>query len=224
MRPSDGRRRTNCEFMNVALKCYACDQPATTREHAPPICFFPKEHRINLITVPSCVLHNNANSLDVEYSRNVITTMFGTNEIAQRQFSDKVEKSFVNSPNLVYTTFADIRGVVFDRTLTGVCTVNTKRMERVMSACAGALHFRETGERKTEWYIVFPNLALSENAQQETVAAWSQFLSILGKMRLSKRTTSSPEVFKYAFADDLEVPAYGMFFYKAFSVFALATP
>ena len=77
--------------------------------------------------------------------------------------------------------------------------------------------------RKTEWYIVFPNLAFSENAQQETVAAWSQFLSILGKMRLSKRTTSSPEVFQYAFADDLEVPAYGMFFYKAFSVFALAT-
>ena len=82
-----------------------------------------------------------------------------------------------------------IRGVVFDRTLTGVCTADAKRLERVMSACACALHFLETGERKTDWYIVFPNLAFSENAQQEAVAGWSQFLSILGKMRLSKRTT-----------------------------------
>jgi hypothetical protein len=210
--------------VKTLLTCYACDQPATTMEHAPPKSFFPKEHRANLITVPSCALHNNANSLDVEYSRNVITTMFGTNEIAQKQFSDKVERSFIHSPNLVYTTFADIRGVVFDKTLIGVCAADAKRLERVMSACACALHFRESGERKTDWYIVFPNLAFSENAEQEAVAGWSEFLSILGKMRLSKRTTSSPEVFQYAFADDLGFPAYGMFFYKAFSVFALAIP
>ncbi len=172
--------------------------------------------------MPSCALHNNANSLDVEYSRNVITTMFGTNEIAQRQFSDKVEKSFVNSPNLVYTTFADIHGVAFEGTLTGVCKVNATRMEKVMSACTCALHFRETGERKTEWYVVFPNLAFSERAPQEVVAAWSESLSLLGKMRLSKRSTSSPEVFQYAVGDILGGSAYGMLFYKAFSVFAFA--
>jgi hypothetical protein len=149
--------------------------------------------------------------------------MFGTNTIAQRQFSDKVEKSFVNSPNLVYTTFEDMRGVVFEGTLTGVCKVNAKRIERVMSACAGALHFRETGERKAGWDIVFPNLAFDENAEQETIAAWSACLSILGRVRLSKRTTSAPEVFQYAFADGLSFPMYGMLFYKAFSVFAFAT-
>jgi hypothetical protein len=213
-------RRSRERSVKTLLTCYACDQPATTREHVPPICFFPKEHRANLITVPSCALHNNANSLDVEYSRNVITTMFGTNEIAQKQFDDKVERSFVNSPNLVNTTFADIHGVVFEGVLTAVCTVNTKRIERVMSACASALHFRETGERKTEWYVVFPNLAFSENAPQEAVAAWSEALSILGKVRLSRRSTSAPEVFQYAVAEVLG-PAYGMLFYKAFSVFAL---
>jgi hypothetical protein len=106
--------------------------------------------------------------------------------------------------------------------MTGVCKVNTKRMERVMSACACALHFRETGERKTEWYVLFPNHAFSENAPQEVVAAWSEFLSLLGKVRFSERSTSSPGVFQYAVADVLGGPMYGMLFYKAFSVFAFA--
>jgi hypothetical protein len=95
-----------------AKTCYACDQPATTREHVPPQSFFPEGHRQNLITVPSCALHNNGNSLDVEYTRNIISTSFGVNDLGERHFLHKGMRSLEHSPALLQRTFADIRPVI----------------------------------------------------------------------------------------------------------------
>lgn len=52
--------------------CYRCNNIATSVEHVPAKCFFPKEHRKNLITVPSCEQHNNETSKDDEYVRGII--------------------------------------------------------------------------------------------------------------------------------------------------------
>jgi len=127
--------------------CYACDQPATTKEHAPPSSFFPEGERNNLITVPSCAEHNNATSKDVEYARNIISVMFGVNEIGERHFADKTLRSFDRSPALLHTTFSDIRGVQFRGMQVGAFTVDTERIKTVVKACIRALHFRETGWR-----------------------------------------------------------------------------
>ncbi len=48
--------------------CYHCDAESTGREHVPPKCLFPKGGDWpGLITVPSCVTHNNGNSKADEY-------------------------------------------------------------------------------------------------------------------------------------------------------------
>ncbi|WP_214442925.1 hypothetical protein, partial [Cupriavidus metallidurans] len=48
--------------------CYHCDAEGTGREHVPPKCLFPKGGDWSrLMTVPSCVTHNNANSKADEY-------------------------------------------------------------------------------------------------------------------------------------------------------------
>lgn len=48
--------------------CYHCNAEGTTREHVPPKCLFPKgSDWSRLMTVPSCVKHNNANSKADEY-------------------------------------------------------------------------------------------------------------------------------------------------------------
>jgi hypothetical protein len=52
--------------------CYFCDCPASSREHAPPKCFFPKGNRENLVTVPSCDKHNSEKSHNDEYMRLII--------------------------------------------------------------------------------------------------------------------------------------------------------
>lgn len=51
------------------LTCYKCSAPATTKEHVPPRCFFPKGSGLNLqlTTVPSCATHNNDKSSDDQY-------------------------------------------------------------------------------------------------------------------------------------------------------------
>ena len=86
--------------------CYACVGLATTKEHAPPRSFFPKIwKRGNLITVPSCDAHNHDQSEDVEYARNVISTMFGTNAVGQLHFANKSLRSFEHSPALSTSDF-----------------------------------------------------------------------------------------------------------------------
>ncbi|KGW75129.1 hypothetical protein Y046_2868 [Burkholderia pseudomallei MSHR2990] len=53
--------------------CYHCDAEATGREHVPPKCLFPKgSDWSRLMTVPSCVAHNNANSKADEYLKFVL--------------------------------------------------------------------------------------------------------------------------------------------------------
>lgn len=61
-----------------------CDKPGVTSEHVPPKSFFPDDRRVNLLTVPSCWTHNNGNSKDVEYVRNVITAGWGVNPIGEQ--------------------------------------------------------------------------------------------------------------------------------------------
>ncbi|SFL49701.1 MULTISPECIES: hypothetical protein [Rugamonas] len=48
--------------------CYHCDAEGTGREHVPPKCLFPKGGDWSgLMTVPSCVAHNNAHSKADDY-------------------------------------------------------------------------------------------------------------------------------------------------------------
>ena len=204
----------------TAIKtCYTCDQPATTREHVPPLSFFPKGYRNNLITVPSCPLHNNANAMDVEYTRNVISTFFGVNDVGQQHFFDKALRSFDRTPALLYTTFSDIRPVKVQGMEVGAFTTDVERIKVVMSACLTALHFRETGKRIRCWEIVLPNMGFANDTTHEEAGGWRQFISLFSQLPFQSRATSSPDVFQYAVADIIGGRVYSMRFYKVFLVF-----
>jgi hypothetical protein len=202
--------------------CYACDQPATTKEHAPPSSFFPEGERNNLITVPSCAEHNNATSKDVEYARNIISVMFGVNEIGERHFADKTLRSFDRSPALLHTTFSDIRGVQFRGMQVGAFTVDTERIKTVVKACIRALHFRETGERQADWEIILPNMRFGGDTSEEEAMRWFQFLSLFGQIPFAVRPTNSPNVFEYAVSDMTGGWVYALRFYKSFLVYGMA--
>ena len=51
------------------MTCYyqGCKHRGTTKEHIPSKAFFPKDQRKQLLTVPSCELHNNTKSADDIY-------------------------------------------------------------------------------------------------------------------------------------------------------------
>jgi hypothetical protein len=114
-------------------RCYVCNAPATGSEHVPAKCFFPKDQRHNLITVPSCYLHNNAKSLDDEYLRGIIVSAKGNNKLALNHWRNNVIKSFIHSPKLFLKTFANQRDNAFFH--------DRSRIDAAMSKIAYALYF-----------------------------------------------------------------------------------
>lgn len=90
-----------------ADSCYACDQPAISREHVPPRCIFPEDRdlpdgvsmrRGSLIRVPSCAAHNAEKSDDDEYFRFVLASNVMANDAGHGQALTKVLRSFLRRP------------------------------------------------------------------------------------------------------------------------------
>ncbi|RUA35226.1 MAG: hypothetical protein DSY77_02990 [Bacteroidetes bacterium] len=74
--------------MGKEQKCYMCSKVATSREHVPPLCLFPEnkdtkgiDFRKNLITVPSCDLHNSKKSTDDEFLMLSLSGLIKSNPI-----------------------------------------------------------------------------------------------------------------------------------------------
>ncbi len=198
--------------------CYACDEPATTKEHAPPLSFFPEEHAVNLVTVPSCDLHNNAKSMDAEYTRNVISALLGVSPVGERHFVDKGVRSPEHAPALLHTTFSDIRPVKVAGHEVGVDTIDANRVKNVMRACLTALHYRETGEKVSTWEVVLPNLGFLAATLKE-VRLWREAISAFWLIPCHSRSMDSPVVFEYAVGKIERGHVYRMRFYGGFNVF-----
>jgi hypothetical protein len=99
--------------------CYFCNNPPTSREHVPPKNIFPegkdvpngKDYRANLITVPSCDLHNGAKSGDDTYLMMVIVSYFQNNTAAQAQIRSKVTRAWTKDKKLAGTVVTNLQTV-----------------------------------------------------------------------------------------------------------------
>lgn len=86
-----------------------CESNATSVEHAPPKCLFPDQkdtpnnvdYRKNLITVPSCDIHNTVKSSDDEYLFHVLSASYTSSNIGLQQFITKGKRAFERNPSLV---------------------------------------------------------------------------------------------------------------------------
>lgn len=83
-----------------------CDRLASSREHVPPRNLFPESKdtsgenfRLNLITVPSCDLHNSAKSHDDEFLMVSLAGIIGNNSIGYRHRFGKVERAIRRTSN-----------------------------------------------------------------------------------------------------------------------------
>ncbi|UIR57872.1 HNH endonuclease [Sphingobacterium sp. SRCM116780] len=82
---------------NLPNICYWCGDSLTTesvnREHVPAFSFFPKGHRHNLMTVPSCKSHNN-NLSEIDEKFQLFIKAFKTNNVAIKDLNDRVRRGF----------------------------------------------------------------------------------------------------------------------------------
>lgn len=88
----------------IMENCYMCDSPACSREHVPPRNLFPEakdvdgtNYRVNLITVPSCRIHNSAKSHDDEFLMVSLAGIVGNNSIGIQHRFGKVDRAIRRS-------------------------------------------------------------------------------------------------------------------------------
>lgn len=174
--------------------CYACDQPATTKEHTPPKSFFPPGKRQGLITVPSCSIHNCDNAPDVEYVRNAIAFHAGLNETGGLLI-DTTKRSFDHSPALFSRTF---QSFVVRSTEKHVATykADLNRVKAMMTAVVQALHYRDQRQKWNRWQVFVPTLR-SESSLNQGSDCWDAFRGLLNRIPYADRRTAEPEVFRY---------------------------
>ena len=175
--------------------CYACERTATTREHVPPVCFFPPGFRENLVTVPSCPIHNNANAMDVEYVRNVLVSATNLGPNSKPVF-DKLMRSIDRRPALVASMFPDLRPIEIRGHETGAFSVDLKRFHRVMSAIAQGIHYRDVGQKRRYWDIFCPSFYMRE-ALAIGRDDFDPLRRAAAKVNYTYETTPSPSVFCY---------------------------
>jgi hypothetical protein len=175
--------------------CYACDQPATTKEHAPPKSFFPEGRRRNLITVPSCAIHNCDNAPDVEYVRNAIASLAGLNETGELLI-DTAKRSFDHSPALFERTFRSFV-VRSPEEQVGTYKFDLKRVDTVMEAVVQALHYRDQGQKWGRWQVFVPSLGSESSLIHENADGSDKLRDLLSHIPYVDRCTAEPEVFMY---------------------------
>lgn len=113
---------------DIKNSCYYCGEPKTSMEHVPPKVFFPNEkytlsktnHRQNLITVPSCDVHNSSKSHLDEYLFTVITINILSNEHGQNLGLNKtINKVIMRNPRLFKEMFKSAREVLVNEDKSG---------------------------------------------------------------------------------------------------------
>jgi hypothetical protein len=149
--------------------CYCCDDPATSREHVPPKCIFPKNeperninYRNNLLTVPSCETHNQTKTHDDEYLRAVLTMCIGADEVASQHFSDTVLRGAKDRPRLLRGIVSNSQTVYVkksEETLpseTIATEIDRARVVRSLEQVALGVFFHQFGVRYFGKVDIFP--------------------------------------------------------------------
>ncbi len=190
-----------------------CPAAETTREHVPPRAFFPKSMRQNLWTVPSCELHNVDHSADVEYVRNAVCIQDGTNAVAE-QTLEVAKRSWEYSPGLFKRTFQKFRTMHIGGEEKGAFPFDLPRVERVMSAIAHGLAYRDFGRAYIGKWRVFCATLRSEGPSPQ----WDAFREMVRNAGYEPVAVPVPHVFAYAIHRMDTGFIYRMTFYEGFVV------
>lgn len=208
-----------------------CDDPATSREHVPPRCFFPKSihssgknFRKNLITVPACEAHNSQKSKDDEYLLYLISSNYENNQEGLRHFLIKTRRSFERHPNLLRDFF--FRDELFPIQVDGqpslAFSFDPLRFENAFNCMARAIYFHYF---KTKWdeqlqIIVASGFVTPTQGDFQKQNAWLQKLKSadFGTPKYGE----NQEIFYCQFLEDENhILRLRMVFYEGFVVYAV---
>lgn len=159
------------------MKCYLCNQDATSVEHSPPKSFFPTDKRVNLITVPSCSFHNEDISADDEYVLNIISMSLGNNPTWVSHFTDKGIRSLSRSIGLMKATTGKNQRVYYtepdseELKTSYAFQIDRLRFNRVMRKTACGIFYSKYGQNWNRELIVGTEYLRTEGLQADPIGA-----------------------------------------------------
>lgn len=220
-------------------RCYMCELQACSREHVPPRNLFPESrdvggenYRANLITVPSCELHNSAKSHDDEFLMVSLAGIIGNNSIGYRHKLGKVDRAIRRSSNRfldeVLLKKKEIHKIeVAENKFIDVIwgTPDVERLIKCFDHIARGLHFHHFNlpfHGRVHVHLGF--LKFDEGNPQN----WNQFVKRKTEMELEGKPSygANPDVFFYQVTDKDQ---FGLFlfrlcFYGGLNIYAAMWP
>lgn len=194
--------------------CFACERAATTREHVPPSCLFPerkdaldgRDHRRNLITVPSCEDHNAAKSADDWYLLWVLSANVMANAVGMRQALTKLGRAHKRRPALGESILQEATDVIVQDSRSGAeheateAPLDANRFDRVLTLVALGIyrhHFHTPwrgGVRVHADFIGEKDLSLKPRSDAARSAIFEAAAKVFSDQ---PRHGNNPEVFWY---------------------------
>jgi len=193
---------------HVSKVCYMCDKPATSREHAPPKCFFPrakdvnsgKNYRRNLITVPSCDEHNiskSANDLDTAL---ILQLSTWSNNFGAEIFNNRVSDAALRLRPFISKLQANSRAVHDGKNCGVVFSLDRSQIESHMSMMGRALYFHTTGQK---WLgpinVLVPSMVVDNTLEGRTYIKEQHkvICTTINHMRDMPKLGENQEIFWY---------------------------
>lgn len=208
-----------------------CDNPSISRDHCPPVCFFPEQkdvgsdYRQNLIKVPSCAEHNMNMSKDDEYAMAIIAGARQANEIGKQQFNTKVDRAFKHSDPFMHTVVKHPRIILRNQHQTYGLDLDKKRFYAEMRKIACGIFFYEFREK---WLLPIEILSTSLTLIEGDKVFLRQFHSrvkyVKNRINWRIRKGNNTSVFYYNAHIDPQVNAVRLIFYEGFEVIAYTSP
>lgn len=202
--------------------CYMCEALATSVEHVPPKCLFPKQKdlpegvdlRKQLITVPACAKHNTQKSKNDEYLLYALVMSIPSNEVAKNQFLKKITRAIEKNPALINQFLKNHKNVVVEDTHTSetnntiAVKIDTERLENELKDLSKALYFHHFKEKWLGEMHVYPNFMLELNIEyaretNEPIENMDNYSNIL--FENEPYYGENPDVFKYQIVDGKDI-------------------
>ncbi|MCL5021908.1 MAG: hypothetical protein M1497_00800 [Nitrospirae bacterium] len=201
-----------------------CENPANSREHVPPKNLFPESrdmrgenYRVNLITVPSCELHNLSKSKDDEFLMVSLAGIIGNNSIGYRHKLGKVDRAIRRTSyrllDAVLTKKREIHRIEmaenkFIDVIWG--TPDAKRLMKCFDHIARGVHVNHFNSRfdgRVHVHLGF--LTYNKGNPQ----AWNDFVRRKTEIELDGKPSygANPDVFFYQVTD---VDEFGLFLFR----------
>lgn len=213
--------------------CYICDELATSKEHVPPLCLFPEEKDIktsyfrnNLLTVPSCDIHNSKKSKDDEFLMACLTGIVGNNIIGYFHNQTKVKRAIQRKDYDFLDTIMKNRENINVTTNLGqklpilIGQPDTERLQKCFEHIAYGLYFNKFGHTFKGKIISILDFVTYED---DTTEKYKLVIRTRIEVEKNKRTIegNNPEIFKYEFFEPDEFGLIGLQlqFYEGAKVF-----